>query len=44
LFRHGKEVSPLKVKGCGEECTVDQFFNTLEKRSFFSKQELYEVF
>ncbi|KAI6185019.1 Testicular acid phosphatase-like protein [Aphelenchoides bicaudatus] len=41
LFRHGKEVSPLAIKGCGEECTVKQFFKVLEKRSFFSKEELY---
>lgn len=42
LFRHGTELSPLAVKGCGEECSVEMFISVLKKRAIFTLEKLHK--
>ncbi|KAI6238634.1 Testicular acid phosphatase-like protein [Aphelenchoides fujianensis] len=41
LFRHGHELSPLKVRGCGEECPVERLITLLEKNAILSLKQMH---
>ncbi|KAI6170137.1 hypothetical protein M3Y98_01208300 [Aphelenchoides besseyi] len=42
LFRHGHELSSLKVKGCGEKCKVEKLITVLKDQAIFSLKKLHK--